>query len=73
MNNWLDQIHTCGFSADVLFTKDGDCSIFLHWIADGHRQIKLFQDVDADRVLDEAMTFARNWDAFRNTNAECSK
>jgi len=72
MNEWLEKIHNCGFSADVMFTKDGDKMIVLHWKTTS-RQLKIFRDADADYCLDSALRFAETYDAFINTSAECSK
>lgn len=71
-NDWLDKIHNCGFSVDVIFTKDGDKMIALHW-KNGHRQMKLFRDADADRCMAAALEFAEKYEAYVLTAAGCGR
>ena len=70
MTEWLDKIHSCGFSADVMFTKDGDRFVALHW-KNGHRNVKVFREIDADACLDSALQFAQNYEAYVLTSPEC--
>jgi len=70
LNDWLEAIHNCGFSADVMFTKDGDRFVALHW-KNGHRNVKVFREIDADACLDSALKWAEMYDAYVNTPSGC--
>lgn len=72
MNYWIDCVKDCGFFPEIYFTKDGMFSVVLHGMTPTMERIRFFNDVDPDKCMADALTYALNYDAYVTNAAICS-